>query len=90
MMKRLLSSPKWVITEFIILCLALPTLIITYRFGPFMFFFLWGAAAYCGAQATDGIWVIRAEKADFRPVILEPNNQLGLINILGNRLGIML
>ena len=33
--------------EFILLCICLPTVIIAYRFAPYMFFFLWSAAAYC-------------------------------------------
>lgn len=33
--------------EFILLCIALPTVIIVFRLAPFMFTFLWGAAAYC-------------------------------------------
>lgn len=33
--------------EFLLLCVALPTVIITFRLAPYMFFFLWSAAAYC-------------------------------------------
>lgn len=33
--------------EFIILCIMLPTIIITFELGYYMFFFLWVAAAYC-------------------------------------------
>ncbi|MDB2682735.1 hypothetical protein N9Z27_00610 [Alphaproteobacteria bacterium] len=33
--------------EFALLCIALPTVIIYFRFAPFMFTFLWGAAGYC-------------------------------------------
>lgn len=33
--------------EFFLLCFALPTVIITFRLAPFMFFFLWGAGAIC-------------------------------------------
>lgn len=33
--------------EFLVLCIGLPTVIIAYRFAPFMFAFLWGAALFC-------------------------------------------
>lgn len=33
--------------EFLLLCVALPTVIIVYRLAPHMFIFLWGATAYC-------------------------------------------
>ncbi len=33
--------------EFVVLCILLPTVIITYRLAPYMLFFLWAAAAYC-------------------------------------------
>lgn len=33
--------------EFFILCLLLPTAIIVFHLAPYMFFFLWGAAAVC-------------------------------------------
>ena len=35
------------IVEFFILCLVLPTFIIVNKLAPFMFTFLWAAAAYC-------------------------------------------
>ena len=38
---------KWLALEFVLLCLCLPTIIIVYRFAPYMFAFLWGAAGYC-------------------------------------------
>ena len=39
--------PLFILIEFFLLCVALPTVIIVYRLAPFMFFFLWGAAVYC-------------------------------------------
>ncbi len=33
--------------EFIILCIALPTVIIVFRLAPYMFLFLWSAWAFC-------------------------------------------
>jgi hypothetical protein len=33
--------------EFFLLCVALPTIIIAFKFAPFMFFFLWSATAVC-------------------------------------------
>ncbi len=35
------------VLEFLILCIALPTVIIVFKLGVFMLFFLWAAAAYC-------------------------------------------
>lgn len=33
--------------EFFLLCIALPSVIIIFRFAPYMFTFLWGATLYC-------------------------------------------
>ena len=33
--------------EFVLLCIALPTVIIAYKLAPHMFAFLWGAAGFC-------------------------------------------
>lgn len=33
--------------EFLLLCVVLPSVIIGFKLAPFMFTFLWGAAAYC-------------------------------------------
>lgn len=33
--------------EFLLLCVALPTVIIVFRLAPYMFFFLWSAFAFC-------------------------------------------
>ncbi len=38
---------KVLILEFLILCIALPSVIIIFRLAPFMFFFLWTAVCYC-------------------------------------------
>ncbi len=41
-------NPRFLLLlEFILLCVALPTVIIVFRLAPLMFFFLWAAAAYC-------------------------------------------
>jgi hypothetical protein len=40
-------SPYLLGVEFLLLCVALPTVIIVYKFAPFMFFFLWSACGYC-------------------------------------------
>ncbi len=48
--KTLIEKPTYnflLALEFLILCVALPTFIITNNLGKFMFFFLWSAAAYC-------------------------------------------
>lgn len=37
----------WLLLEFALLCLALPTLIIAYRLAGSMLLFLWGACFYC-------------------------------------------
>ena len=37
----------WLVLEFCVLCLLIPTVIITFRLAPVMFFFLWGAALFC-------------------------------------------
>lgn len=42
MIKNILLS-----LEFVLLCIALPTVIITERLAPYMFAFLWGSAGYC-------------------------------------------
>jgi len=41
----------WLMIEFILLCAVLPSVIIVYRLAPYMFGFLWGAAAY-------GLWIM--------------------------------
>ena len=40
-------SRSFLLIEFILLCICLPTFIIVYRQAPFMFAYLWGAATYC-------------------------------------------
>lgn len=41
------SSRPYLIVEFILLCLALPTVIWMFTLAPYMFPMLWGAALYC-------------------------------------------
>jgi uncharacterized protein len=41
------KSKPFLLAEFIVLCLLLPGYIIYTRSAPYMFTFLWGAAAYC-------------------------------------------
>ena len=38
---------RWLFVEFTLLCIVLPTIIISMRLAPQMFLFLWGACAYC-------------------------------------------
>ena len=38
---------KFLMLEFFLLCVCLPTVIIVYKLAPFMFAFLWGASGYC-------------------------------------------
>jgi len=38
---------KLLALEFFLLCVCLPSVIIAFKLAPFMFAFLWGAAAYC-------------------------------------------
>ena len=38
---------KLLALEFLLLCICLPTIIIVFKLAPFMFVFLWSAAAYC-------------------------------------------
>jgi len=47
MIKKLLHARAFLIAEFALLCIALPTLIIVQKLAPHMFAFLWGAAGYC-------------------------------------------
>ena len=42
-----LIKNKLLTLEFLLLCICLPSIIIIYRFAPYMFFFLWSAALYC-------------------------------------------
>lgn len=44
--RTVFRSRPYLLLEFALLCLALPTIIIVYRLAPFMFTFLWGAALY--------------------------------------------
>tara|TARA_Y100001001_G_scaffold22192_1_gene19029 strand:+ start:260 stop:706 length:447 start_codon:yes stop_codon:yes gene_type:complete len=41
-----IKTHKWLLLEFFLLCILLPTIIIVYKLAAFMFFFLWGAASY--------------------------------------------
>lgn len=43
----MVRSNIYLLIEFLLLCLALPTYIIVTKSAPFMFTFLWGAMAYC-------------------------------------------
>lgn len=45
--KPVKSYEFFLVTEFLILCVFLPTFIIVNNYGKFMFFFLWVATAYC-------------------------------------------
>jgi len=38
---------KLLALEFLLLCICLPSVIIAFRFAPYMFFFLWSATLYC-------------------------------------------
>ncbi len=42
-----MQKKRFIITEFILLCICLPTIIIVFKLAPYMFAFLWGAAGYC-------------------------------------------
>ncbi len=42
-----LIKNKLLVVEFILLCICLPSVIITYRLAPYMFTFLWSASIYC-------------------------------------------
>jgi membrane protease YdiL (CAAX protease family) len=44
--QNLLKSRPFLIVEFLLLCLTLPTIIITAKLAPYMFGFLWSAALY--------------------------------------------
>lgn len=49
-MKKLsayLDHPKWIMIEFIALCLSVPSVIIIFGLGAYMFAFLWIAFIYC-------------------------------------------
>jgi membrane protease YdiL (CAAX protease family) len=59
------AARLFLILEFLLLCVALPTVIIVYRLAPFMFAFLWGAALYAflvtsrspgGRDFIHGMW----------------------------------
>lgn len=45
--EQLITSRTWLTVEFLLLCVALPTVIIVWRLAPMMFFFLWSATVYC-------------------------------------------
>jgi hypothetical protein len=45
-LRTILSARPYIIAEFVLLCLALPTFIIVNKLAPFMFSFLWSAGAY--------------------------------------------
>ena len=45
--QNIITSRPYKITEFLILCIGIPTLLIVNLWVPFMFAFLWGAALYC-------------------------------------------
>ncbi len=47
MIKTILLSRIFVVLEFFLLCVALPSYIIIFRMAPLMFFFLWAAVSYC-------------------------------------------
>ncbi len=69
----------WLILEFLLLCVVLPTTIIIFRLAPFMFAFLWAAALY-GAWVTTrtpggrdflrAMWRFDAVNADNMRVII--------------------
>lgn len=46
-MKALLRSRSYLLPEFLLLCVALPSWIIVTKSAPFMFAFLWAACGYC-------------------------------------------
>lgn len=47
MLERLIRSRPFLIIEFILLCVAVPSVIIFGRHAPLMFTFLWAATLYC-------------------------------------------
>ena len=53
-----MTNKSLLIIEFLLLCIALPSVIIVYKLAPMMFSFLWGAAGYC-------LLVLRRQHKDF-------------------------
>lgn len=45
-LQKFLRSPGYLLTEFLILCIAVPGYIIVTKSAPFLFVFLWGAVLY--------------------------------------------
>lgn len=73
-----MKHQKYLLLEFILLCVALPTVIIVFRLAPYMFFFLWSACAVCWLlyrhyhfQKLKILWKWEAvTRENMRPVLL--------------------
>lgn len=46
-MREMMNNRPYLVIEFILLCLALPTVVWMFTLAPYMFALLWGAAFYC-------------------------------------------
>lgn len=70
--------PVFLLLEFTILCIGLPTLVIACRLAPQMFLFLWGAAIYCWftlrknhPETISGLWGWQAVTwKNLRPILI--------------------
>jgi uncharacterized protein len=75
---KILTSRPWIILEFAVLCVLLPTYIILNKLALFMFPFLWSACAYTALillfvyrKKTAGLWNWRAVNwAALRPILI--------------------
>jgi len=76
-LRRILTHRAFMVIEFLILCIALPSYIIFTKSAPFMFSFLWGAALYgfiimriCYAGELKDAFKFRQVKKSFMPPLL--------------------
>ncbi len=78
MLKWGMKYRRFLALEFIILCIALPTVIIVFRLAPYMFFFLWSAWAVCWSiyrhyhyQELKTLWRWKAVRwKNLKPVLI--------------------
>jgi uncharacterized protein len=55
-----MQTKKYLIAEFILFFVCIPTLVIVYRLAPYLFVFLWLAAAYC--------WLVERKVTPAKPL----------------------
>lgn len=73
-----LTHRNFIFVEFILLCIAMPAAIIMFRYAPYMFPLLWGAALYCliifllvGRTELRAVWRFQEiNPRNLKPVLL--------------------